>query len=626
MDQVKTKIEYKELHDDVREGPLKDRSCTNCFCLLLFAAFLAAIGFSGFLGYKEGNPSLVLYLYDSSGNQCGKPDSTHADFKYLYFVRPTNEIKLTVCVEKCPDSETSTVNCKPNDWVTGCDFKYKTDKASTETYTEKPYSTVSWLSRVCVPNLTDVTKESKYAEVVSNAIEYSSMIDFVNDIVVTWTALLAVFGAGIVISALYLVFLRYFLQLGVYLTIIACEALLVFFGLYLWWYAQEKADKRDEAGISSDPTSISIGNFKFDKQIDSIRAAAIGVWVLAGIFALVTLCMWKRIELSVAIMKSAALFLKDTWGALLVPIVIFAFSLAVFAFWIAALVFLYTAGEVKQVDKYSAFPQMIWEDNIRNCFYFMFVSILWINAFLVALSEFIIAGAVCFWYYDYNRQPRLVDSPIASSTKIAFVYHLGSIAYGSLILSVVILFRWILTYIARKLYNVDYQGNKAAQCMCGCLACCVKCFEKFVEYLNKNAYTRIALTGESFCDAARNSFLMIFNNAARFAILGSIGEIFSFLGKVFITCLTTYLGYLLITRSEDYSEVINNPLGPTLIFLICSYLVSSLFMSVYDMACDAIIICFISDEELHKQNPVFAPEPLKEFMEEHREGEHGGCC
>ena len=442
----------------------------------------------------------------------------------------------------------------------------------------------------------------------------------------TWTALLAVFGGGILISVLYLIFLRYFLQFAVYLNMIACEVMLVFFGLYLWWYAQDKADKRDEAGISSDPTSISIGNYKFDKQIDSIRAAAIGVWVLAAIFALVSMCLWKRIELSVAIMKSAALFLKDNWGTLLIPIIIFLFSVVVVVFWVTALVFLYTAGEVKEVKMYSAFPEMIWEDNVRNCFYFMFVGILWINGFLIALSEFIIAGAVCFWYYDYNRQPKLVDSPVASSTKIAFVYHLGSIAFGALILSVTILFRWILTLLANKLNNVDLQTNKAAQCMCGCLTCCVKCFEKFVQFLNKNAYTRIALTGESFCDAARNSFLMIFNNAARFSVLGSIGEVFSFLGKVLISCLTTYLGYLLITRREEYSDLVNNPLGPTLIFLICSYLVSSLFMSVYDMACDAIIICFISDEELHKQQPVYAPEPLREFMEEHREGEGGGCC
>ena len=161
MDQVKNKFVYKELHDDVREGPMRDRSCTNCFCLLLFTAFLVALGFCGLLGYKEGNPSLVLYLYDSSGNQCGKPDSSHTDFKYLYFVNPSYQAKLTVCVDKCPEETTSVVNCKPNSWVTGCDFTYKIDQESTETKTEKPYKSVPWLSRVCLPNLIDVTKESK---------------------------------------------------------------------------------------------------------------------------------------------------------------------------------------------------------------------------------------------------------------------------------------------------------------------------------------------------------------------------------------------------------------------------------------------------------------------------------
>lgn len=163
-------------------------------------------------------------------------------------------------------------------------------------------------------------------------------------------------------------------------------------------------------------------------------------------------------------------------------------------------------------------------------------------------------------------------------------------------------------------------------CCCSCLTCCVHCFERFLQFLDKNAYIRIALSGETFCTAAKNAFLMILENAARFAVIGSIGELFNFLGKLLITFASMLLGYLIITKYEYYNDAISSPIPPTVIFGIVSYLVAALFMSVYSMACDSIIVVFIVDERHHKGDNQFAPEPLKEFMAEHRDKEDSGCC
>lgn len=56
--------------------------------------------------------------------------------------------------------------------------------------------------------------------------------------------------------------------------------------------------------------------------------------------------------------------------------------------------------------------------------------------------------------------------------------------------------------------------------------CCVSCFERFVKFINTNAFTLVAMTSKNFCSAAEEAFFLMLRNPARFAIAGGIGGIF----------------------------------------------------------------------------------------------------
>jgi len=73
------------------------------------------------------------------------------------------------------------------------------------------------------------------------------------------------------------------------------------------------------------------------------------------------------------------------------------------------------------------------------------------------------------------------------------------------------------------------------------------------------------------------------------------------LGKVFIAILTAFIGYMIIVKAERYSSKIYSAFIPTLIIAVIAYCIGFLFMSVYGMAVDAILHCFLLDEELSKQ-------------------------
>lgn len=64
---------------------------------------------------------------------------------------------------------------------------------------------------------------------------------------------------------------------------------------------------------------------------------------------------------------------------------------------------------------------------------------------------------------------------------------------------------------------------------------------------------------------------------------------FIFIGRLFVCATTTIICYAIITNATYYSDKIFSSIAPTILFVIISYVIGSLFMSVYGMAVDAIL-------------------------------------
>lgn len=125
--------------------------------------------------------------------------------------------------------------------------------------------------------------------------------------------------------------------------------------------------------------------------------------------------------------------------------------------------------------------------------------------------------------------------------------------------------------------------NKCLDFLMRCLQCYMACFERFIRFLNKNAYiqvfgvlpffkkskyltsNQIALQGKNFCSSAKEAFFLILRNPARFSVVASIGEVFIFIGKLFIAGLSTFFSYLIIANASPYKEELYSVWFPTLV-------------------------------------------------------------
>ena len=87
-------------------------------------------------------------------------------------------------------------------------------------------------------------------------------------------------------------------------------------------------------------------------------------------------------------------------------------------------------------------------------------------------------------------------------------------------------------------------------------------------------------------------------HSGSFLITNGIGMLISFLGKITIAVVNTMIGYLFLTQIQSIKSSIESPIGPLVIVFIISYLLASVFMSVYSITSLTILQCLYVDVDI----------------------------
>merc|ERR1719426_446670 len=85
------------------------------------------------------------------------------------------------------------------------------------------------------------------------------------------------------------------------------------------------------------------------------------------------------------------------------------------------------------------------------------------------------------------------------------------------------------------------EGNPALAWLAKILACCITCFKKFFEFVNKNAYIDVCITSNNFCGAAIDVMGFLATQGAAIGVLNGACTIFSIGGTFLIAGATGHL-------------------------------------------------------------------------------------
>ena len=246
--------------------------------------------------------------------------------------------------------------------------------------------------------------------------------------------------------------------------------------------------------------------------------------------------------------------------------------------------------------------QFVYTENTQYTFIYLLFCWFWTSEFIIAMGQLTIALSLVAWYFTRDKS-KIGNATVIWAMKTAFRYHMGTAAFGSMIIAIIKTARAIVAYMQK---HAKATKNKVMEYLLCVLQCCMWCLEKFMKFVNKNAYIQTALYGYSFCKSARCAFFLILRNILRVGAVNVVGDFVLMLGKLLVPLVSTFIAYLIIAYGIP-SNSINFILAPLALVWLLSYFVSCMFSEIFGMSIETILCCFIADEEMFPAGNALSP-------------------
>uniref|UniRef100_A0A4W4GMD3 Choline transporter-like protein n=1 Tax=Electrophorus electricus TaxID=8005 RepID=A0A4W4GMD3_ELEEL len=486
-------------YDPTFNGPIHNRSCTDIICCVLFMLVVTGYLVVGILAWLYGDPRHVLYPRNSTGMFCGvspnqdKPNVFY--FNILNCATATNIMAAALNGLQCPTTQVR--NTPP------C---------------------------VCVRLVICHGGQSAIVYTHTHScLTHSGLV------------------IAMVVSLLFLLLLRFLAAILIWILILGVLAV----GAFGIWYCY-----REYAMLAN--STVTYNNVGFSTNVDvylQIRdtwlAFLILLSVAEAVLLLTLIFLRTRILIAIALIRESSKAVSYMMTTLIYPLVSFVFLVVCVSYWGITALYLATSGapvynvvalNMSQSDcstvitgnqtcdplafnssMYPSCPSArcvfikynkdgLFQRNLFNLQIYNVFAFLWCVNFVIALGQCTLAGAFASYYWAFHKPSDIPTCPLASSFMRALRYHVGSLAFGALILTIVQIIRIILEYIDHKCRAAQ---NCCVRFILCCLKCCFWCLEKFIKFLNRNAYIMIAIYGKNFCVSAKNAFLLLMRNIIR---------------------------------------------------------------------------------------------------------------
>merc|ERR1711916_393867 len=349
-------------------------------------------------------------------------------------------------------------------------------------------------------------------------------------------------------------------------------------------------------------------------QYRTMTALAIIVTIATFVLLIVVLAFWSKIRLAVQIIKEACAALT-------------AMPCLFCAYWVATSLYLATSGEALYDPETGEFVTYKASKDVRRMQIYHLFGLFWVLAFLLGINETVIAGSVATWYFSHDH--RVKGWPILRTFKRTLRYHLGSIAFGSLIIAIVQMIRVAIEYLRMQLRNgmakfADGPIRKICECFLTCLSYLFMCLERFLRWVTRMAYIGIAVYGESFCSSARSSLKLMMRNAWRLIAIQAVGDFLINLAKITVTIIIGIAAILLLR--DDYGEPLREGIElnfwaiPWILIVLMAWCVCTAIFGLLEMCIDTIFYCFCEDCERNDgslEKPYYMSPELQRFTEAH---------
>ncbi|XP_018411328.1 PREDICTED: choline transporter-like protein 4 [Nanorana parkeri] len=468
------------------------------------------------------------------------------------------------------------------------------------------------------------------AKTIADSLNFQNLSKKIfEDFAKSWSWILIALAIAMVVSLLFLILLRFTAGFLVWILIIGVIGV-IGYGIY-HCYMEYSSTTQTFNEVGFNPNLSVYFHVK-----ETWLAILIVLAVVEGVLLLLLLFLRKRILIAIALIKEASKAIGYIMSSLFYPLVTFVLLVVCVAYWGITALYLATSGaplyrvsvantsiegcndisgnetcDPMNFTSKAGCPQAqciffkyntegIVQQNIFNLQIYNIFGFLWCINFVIALGQCVMAGTFASYYWAFHKPKDMPYFPVSAAFMRTLRYHTGSLAFGSLILTIVQMIRIVLEYLDHKLKGAQNPCTRFLMC---CLKCCFWCLEKFIKFLNRNAYIMIAVYGKNFCVSAKNAFKLLMRNIVRVVVLDKVTDLLILFGKLIVVggvgilAFFFFSGRLPIPNDAFKSPSLNYYWIPILTVVVGSYIIAQGFFSVYNMCVDTLFLCFLEDLE-----------------------------
>nr|XP_029731530.1 CTL-like protein 2 isoform X4 [Aedes albopictus] len=667
-------------YDPEFKGPLSKRSCTDIPCLLLFIAFLAGWGAVAYYALHHGDLDRLLVPTDSNGLKCGV-DSEVQKEPYLVFFDITECAKYDVplygcktpqvCVKECPTEDFTFVTnlCNANSLASIrskliCDHTVQKDQLDCNDIQSlidrgrcaRYYLKSVPFSKRCLPNLETIKDIDK--NIIEGVVNIKLLAGtgqmVVEDILQSWRMVIVFLVVSLFASLIFITMLRWIAKPMVWISILGVIAALCYGVYYSYEQYQYISQHPVESHVNVSPNLSSLINSWFKSDRTWLWILII-LSIILVVLMLVILVLRKRIVIAIALVKEGSKAVSAIFSTVFFPIIPWALHILVIVFSVVVGLYLASIGEpVHRVYGLNTSSSCVcdngyrdgdvcdptvFNDHCRNSLvraldarctdaachfqeinspkevgYFHAINVLgffWGICFVSAFGDMVLAFTFATWYWTF-RKKELRFFVLTTGFLRTVRYHLGTLAFGSLIIAICKIIRACLEYVDHKLRKYDNGVVKAVLCVC---KCCFWCLESFLKFLNTNAYIMCAIHGKNFCSSAKDAFSLLARNILRVIALDKVTGFLFFLSKLLIACGMAAVTYTFFDSGP--TKPLHYPFIPAILVFVGTYVIASVFFSVYSVAVDTLFLCFLEDCERNdgtQEKPYYMSKSLMKIL------------
>uniref|UniRef100_A0A8C8D3Z6 Choline transporter-like protein n=1 Tax=Oncorhynchus tshawytscha TaxID=74940 RepID=A0A8C8D3Z6_ONCTS len=571
------------------------------------------IGQSALHSWLYGDPRHVLYPRNSTGMFCGiGPNKAQPSVFYFDILKCVTSINIMaatlnglqcpttqVCVEKCPDVFWALnpiaylPNAKPQDYFN---------------------------QSLCVPSFDLARTTLVISQLINNTLSKKITIYI-----------------SMVVSFLFLLLLRFIAPVMVWVLIFGVLAVGAYGIYHCWW----EYDNYRKSAVSITDIGFTT-DFKVYLQVkETWLAFLIILSVVEGILLLTLIFLRTRILIAIALIQESSKAVSHMMSTLFYPLITFVLLVVCVAYWGITALYLATSGiPVYKVVALNSTqdncgqiggnetcdPQVnyswcrsarcifikynnegLLQRNLFNLQIYNVVAFLWCVNFVIAMGQCSLAGAFASYYWSLNKPSDIPTFPLSQAFIRTIRYHVGSLAGAA--------------------------QNPCSRFLMCCLKCCFWCLEKFIKFLNRNAYIMIAVYGKNFCVSAKNAFMLLMRNIVRVVVLDKVTDLLLFFGKMLVVggvgvlAFFFFSGRIRLPGSNFRTEMLNYYWMPIIVVVVGAYLIAHGFFSVYSMCVDTLFLCFLEDLERHDgtmQKPYYMSKNLMKILNKKNRGPKNG--